>query len=252
MSNRDEDQTLDELAALYREEEDAMDTAADPFGPLTGAEQQALTDGVFARLGLEAPVEGEDEADASDASKDGDGPRGGGQVISLRSRWSRVAVTAGTLTAVAAATLLVVLRPGLDLPEYAVIAPSADAAHRGEPVAETEEVPHYTLGRSLEFVLRPARRVDEDSAAQLTARVFVDDGASLTLVAADVEPAEGGSLVVRVPTGPGSAVDLPGAARFVFLVGDSAELGALAEGVHPRASLPDGRVRQVDVMLLAR
>ncbi|AKF04565.1 hypothetical protein [Sandaracinus amylolyticus] len=195
--DEDDDALLRDIGALLREEE--QETSMDAFGPLSPDEERALADGVLDRIGraTEEP---------------------GANVVPLAPRrrvrtWPAIA---GAVAVAAALVLVLLPRRGPELPAYELVPPRPDATHRGDEQPASEE--GYALGRELEVVLRPARRVE-----RVGAQVLVERSEALTPLDASVEPADGGTLVVRVPTGEGTALDRAGTARLVFVVAPEGE-----------------------------
>lgn len=224
MSARDdEEELLQELGQLMREDEKAMAemSHADTLGPLSELEQASLTAGLLSRL----------EAGTQAAHHH--------QVVRLPHRKDQVFVRVGAALAVAAAALLFLWPFGREtqLPEYSLVLPSPDAFHRGaepQPAAENAETSRYVLGRELEVLLRPrTRQID---AVQMQVFVEKADGA-LQKLTTSISTAAGGALIVRIATGQGT--DLPRAelVKLHFVIAPKER--AADENVQSVASIPD-------------
>ncbi|MEM9070723.1 MAG: hypothetical protein AAGE52_19605 [Myxococcota bacterium] len=194
----EEDQEmLRALGALAREEDEEMRSLdSDPvFGALSAAEREGMTDELASRLGFsDAP----EEAPAAPSKKS--------NVIAFP------AIAAVVFAAAAAVALVISSSAPVDLPEYALVSPPPDGLTRG---AEDERGQTYSLGRTLEFILRPATR--SDVATQVRSYVVEDEG--LRAWSPRSERTEGGTWLLTVDTGPEGELKLPaGDWTLVFFV----------------------------------
>lgn len=212
---KDDDGVLNELGEFLREQEDAMAAAAeaDPFGPLSDGEQDALTATLLSRLGV-APDAAETPRQIEDAKPTVS------NVVSLPRPAQRAWPAVAAALSVAAAALFVFWPRSEqgELPAYALHLPAPDASHRAadRPSEPDDAAPRrYVLGRELEVLLRPQTRVEQ--AVEAHAYVEREQGKLERLV---IEPASvsGGTLIFRVPTGDGTALAAPMHVRLHFVL----------------------------------
>lgn len=243
--NRDFDvnQALEQVSALDRQyvgQLNAIAAADDlqaldaPFDDLSEQECLALVAGVETALAaLEAPPI---EVESS---------RGAPRAVPGQARFTALQRSAFGATGLAfAAGLLLalsnVLTPQSDvnLPQYVMHPPRADASYRGAKLGNVAAgaLPTYTTGRTLEFVLQPYQRTEA------TPRVWAFDAREPDhpLVGLKTTLSDGGGLVVTLPTVSNGFEPRLGPTELVFLIGSEAAPAPSLELVNGMISPPVG------------